>query len=53
MGSEAELDPRAIPRVAKEMSEKSRKSIFGKESTANSTVVKKVINNPKIALTPL
>ena len=35
------------------MNEESKKTIFGSKSPAKSTVIKKVINNKKIALEPL
>ena len=42
-----------IPKVRAEMSERSKANIFGTRSKANSTVIKKVINNKSIALQPL
>ncbi len=53
MGAESELDPTVIPKVVREMSEKSRANIFGHRSQANSTMIKKIINNKKIPLQPL
>lgn len=53
MGAESELDPTVIPKVVREMSEKSRANIFGHRSQANSTMIRKIINNKKIPLQPL
>lgn len=53
IGQQSELDPTLIPKIGAEMSEKSRANIFGKKSHANSTVIRKVINNKGISLEPL
>ena len=50
LGREAELDPKALPRVAEQLSSLSASNLFDSKSKASSAVVRGVINNKNINL---
>lgn len=50
LGRESPLNPTIIPKIKKEMSEQSISNIFDKKSPANTTMIRRVINNKRINL---
>lgn len=53
LGKESPLNPTLIPKIKKEMSNQSTSNIFDKKSQANTTMIKRVINNKRIKLDEL
>jgi hypothetical protein len=53
LGRESPLNPTLIPKIKKEMSEKSTSNIFDKKSPSSNVMIKRIINNKRINLDEL